>query len=250
MNFSFEQQFSTSLNDNMPNFITLQQTITTNSPWNNDLILHYALHAVKYKIEATKMYILILNEIFELTKGDKNFLKRAMMENIIFNLSSLLDALAHTINRIYRAGVDFNRVQMDHQTNDKKCLRCHIDNINDDLSQYLNLDLPKRDQSQSHWYYDFSNYRNQMTHRTIYPIMLEPGYDYLPDDPSDFSPPTILKYPDGKPIFDPSTRKALYSNYTQFREFRSYSQEMFDKILSIIEKVCELLTVRLNSYSK
>lgn len=249
MNFSFEQQFSASLNDKMPSFIRLQQSITI-PPWDSDLILHFALHAVKYKIEATKMYILILNETFELTEGDKNFLKRAMMEDIIFNLSSLLDALAHAINKIYQARVDLDRVQIDHIANHKKCLRCYIDNINDDLSQYLNIELPKRHKSQSHWYYDFSNYRNQITHRTIYPLWLEPGYDYLPDDPTDFEEPKFLKTPDGRPIFHPTTNKPLLSNYTKFRELRSYSQEMFDKILSIIEKVCELLTVRLNTYHK
>ena len=93
------------------------------------------------------MYIFILNEVFTLTEGDKNFLKRAMIENIIFSLSSLLDSLAHSINQIYQVNIDFTRVQMDHQShpkksNPKKCVRCYIDTINDGLSTYLNSELP------------------------------------------------------------------------------------------------------------
>ena len=98
-----EQHTSTSLNNKMPNFIKFQDLITAVPKWKNNLILHHALHAVKYKIQAANFHIFILNEAFTLTYGDKNFLKRTMVENIIFNLSSLLDSLAHAINQIYQA---------------------------------------------------------------------------------------------------------------------------------------------------
>ena len=129
MNFSFEQQFSASLNDKMPSFIRLQQSITI-PPWDSDLILHFALHAVKYKIQAAKFHIFILNEAFTLTDGDKNFLKRTMVDNIIFNLSSLLDS-AHAINQIYQANIVFKGVNMDHRGRSdvpihKNCLRCYL----------------------------------------------------------------------------------------------------------------------------
>lgn len=246
MVFYFEKHTSTSLNNKMPNFIQLQTSITAHPKWQNNLILHHALHSVKYKIEAANLYIFILNEVFTLTEGDKNFLKRAMIENIIFNLSSLLDSLAHSINQIYQVNIDFTRVQMDHQShpkksNPKKCVRCYIDTINDGLSTYLNSELPKRNKFPSHWYYDFSNYRNQIMHRTIHVLWLEPGYDYLPDDPTDLSQPMFLKDQNGKPIFDQRTGKPILSNYTQFRELRSYSKEIFDKILAIIEETCKLL---------
>src|SRR5687768_13583162 len=148
MIFYFEKHTSTSLNNKMPNFIKLQTSITAHPKWQNNLILHHALHAVKYKIEAANLYIFILNEVFALTERDKNFLKRAMIENIIFNLSSLLDSLAHAINQIYQVNIDFTRVQMDHQShpkkpNPKKCVRCYIDTINDGLSTYLNSELPE-----------------------------------------------------------------------------------------------------------
>lgn len=182
MIFYFEKHTSTSLNDKMPNFIKLQDSIKDHLHWKNNLILHHALMAVKYKIEAANLYIFILNEIFVLTEGDTYFWKRAMIENIIFNLSSLLDSLAHAINQIYQASIDFKKVQMDHQNHPKKpnpkiCRRCYIDTINDDeLATYLNSELPERNNfSTNHWYYDFSEYRNQIMHRTIYVLLVEPG---------------------------------------------------------------------------
>ena len=187
MVFYFEKHTSTSLNNKMRNFINFQDLITVHPQWQNNLILHHALHAVKYKIEAANLYIFILKEVFALTEGDKNFLKRAMIENIVFNLSSLLASLAHAKNQIYQANIDFTKVQMDHQFNSKNCLRCYIDNINDGLSIYLNSALPDRNKFLSHWYYHFSNYRNQIMHRTIYQLLLEPGLDYLPDDPTNLS---------------------------------------------------------------
>lgn len=241
MIFYFEKHTSISLNNKIPNFLKLQASITAHPQFKNNLILHHALHAVKYKIEAANLYILILNEVFTLTEGDKNFLKRTMIENIIFNLSSLLDSLAHAINQIYKASIDFTKVQMDHQGDPKKCVRCYIDNINDGLSTYLNSELPQRNKFTNHWYYDFIEYRNQIMHRTLYMLLLEPGLDYLPDDPTNLSQPTYVKDQNGKPIFDPKTGKPILSNYTKFRELRLYSKEIFDKIFAIIEETCKLL---------
>jgi hypothetical protein len=51
-----------------------------------------------------------------LTSFAKPFLKRTMMENIIFNPSSVLDVLAHEINEIYNFNVDFTGVQIDHRS--------------------------------------------------------------------------------------------------------------------------------------
>lgn len=104
------------------------------------------------------------------------------------------------------------KVQIDHysdpkKANPKKCARCYIDNINDELSKYLNSELPICNKSPSHWYYDFSNYRNQIMHRTIPVLLLEPGLDYLPDDPTDLSESKHIKGQNGKQVFDPRTGK-------------------------------------------
>ncbi len=78
-------------------------------------------------------------------------------------------------------------------------------------------------------------------HRTINVLLLEPGLDYLPDDPKDLRQPTYLQDEQGKPIFDHRTCKLFLSHYTKFRELRSYSKEIFDKIFAIIEETCKLL---------
>jgi hypothetical protein len=216
----------------MPNFIKLQDSIAAHPHWKNNLILQHALMVVKYKIEAANLYIFILNEVFALTEGDTYFWKRAMIENIIFNMSSLLDSLAHAINQIYKASIDVKKVQMDHQGDPKKCVRCYIDTINDELATYLNSELPEQNKSLNHWYYDFSEYRNQIMHRTIYVLLVEPGLNYLPDDPKDLSQPMPFTDQNGK---------LVRTNYTQFRELRSYSKDIFDKIFAIIEETCKLL---------
>jgi hypothetical protein len=251
MTICLEKHISTFLNDKMPNFIKLQNSIKDHPQWKNNLILYHALSAVKYKIDAANMYIQILNEVFELTNGDKTFLKRAMMENIIFNLYSLLDSLAHAINQIYQSGIDFKKVQIDHynhkKPDPKKCVRCYINSINDGLSTYFNSELPQRNKFPNHWYDDFTDYRNQIIHRTIYVLWLEPGFDYLPDYPTDLSESRFIKDDKGKQVFDPKTGKAIRSNYTKFRELRSYSKEIFDKVLGIIEKICGLLNARIKA---
>jgi hypothetical protein len=104
----------------MPNFLKLRASIKANPQWKNNQILYLSLSAVKYKVEAANMYILILYGLFGLTAGDKNFLKRAMMENIFFNLSSLLDSLSHAINEIYQSKIPFKNVQIDHRGDLKK----------------------------------------------------------------------------------------------------------------------------------
>lgn len=129
---------------------------------------------------------------------------------------------------------------MDHQSDHKKpdstrCTRCYIDTINDELSIYSNSELTKRNKFSSHWYYDFSNYRNQIMHRTINVLLLEPGFDYLPDDPTtNLSQLLYFKDKNDKPIYDYRTGKPIISNYTQLRELRSFSREIFDKIFTII----------------
>jgi hypothetical protein len=183
---------------------------------------------------------LVLKDAFDLpiTSQVKPFLKRTMMENILFDLSSALDVLAHEINRVYAFSIDFEKVQIDHypNVNIKNCLRCKLNNIqNDTLAQYLDLELPIRNIVPNHWYDDFAKYRNQMIHRIIYVMMLSPGFDYLPDDPTMFDPPSH------KPIYDRNTDEFLFPNYEKKRQLRYYSDFCFNKILEISEQVHEYL---------
>jgi hypothetical protein len=158
-----------------------------------------------------------------------------MFENIIFNLTSALDALAHEINQIYGLKIDFERVQIDHhrpqQNNEGDCIRCKLDNISEDnLAKYLNKELPRKNMIPiNHWYDTFLKYRNQVMHRIIYELMLEPGNDYLPDDP------TILQS-NGRITFD-ANGSPLIPNYIHRRELRTYTRFCFEKVLEISEKI-------------
>ena len=46
-------------------------------------------------------------------------------------------------------------------------------------------------------------------HRTIYVLWLEPGFDYLPDDPTNLSKSMYVKDQKGKPIYDHRTNKPI-----------------------------------------
>jgi hypothetical protein len=161
-----------------------------------------------------------------------------MTESILFNLASGLDALAHVINQIYGFDIEFRKVQIDHrsnQNNEGDCIRCRLDNLNNDnLSKYLNTELPRSTISQENWYAAFTQYRNQIMHRTLYIIHLTAEGLYLPDDPTDLNP--IVK-----PSFDANRNETVYPKYTKNRELRQYFQFCFDKILSIVEKIYELM---------
>jgi hypothetical protein len=218
----------------MPNWKDLGDRLL-DPPFVNDRALILAHHTIKKKLESAYVQNLILKDTFNLiiTTSAKPFLKRLMMENIFYHLSSALDVLAHEINGVYGFNIDFNRVQIDHQANSKFCLRCKLDSIqNDLLASYLNVELPQHGKSPTnHWYYDFAAYRNQVVHRTLYVLMLEPGHDYLPDDP------TIFDSSSHELIYDAQSDEYLYPNYTYKRELRSYSDYCFNKILEIAETV-------------
>jgi hypothetical protein len=218
----------------MPNWNNLGDKLL-NSSFVNDRVLILAYHTIKKKLESAYLQNLILKDAFNMviTTAAKPFLKRLMMENIFYHLSSALEVLAHEINGAYGFNIDFNRVQIDHQASSKFCLRCKLDNIqNDPLASYLNMELPQRGKSPiDHWYYNFAAYRNQVVHRTLYVLMLEPGHDYLPDDPAIFDPSSH------KPIYDAQSDEYLYPNYTHKRELRTYSDYCFNKILEIAETV-------------
>jgi hypothetical protein len=150
---------------------------------------------------------------------------------------------------IHILNVDFHKVQMDHlsaQSNQKNCLRCVFDNeINDSLTSHLNRELPRTTVvPKNHWYATFLEYRNQIMHRILYLIMLEPGRDYLPDDPAILDDPKYIKingqvqfHDDGSPLF---------SNYVHRRELRPYCRFTFNKVLDISEQIHKLLQAKIH----
>src|SRR5947209_6666302 len=106
----------------VPNWERVSKKI--NLSLNNNKILVRAHITVKDKLESARFHLSILDYAYTLPPVPvKNLLKRSMVENIFFNLTSALDALSHEINQIYQLDVDYQKVQMDHlspQTNQKK----------------------------------------------------------------------------------------------------------------------------------
>ena len=172
-----------------------------------------------------------------------------MVENILFNLTSALEALSHEINQVYRFYVDFQKVQIDHRSkksNEKNCLRCLLESeTNDYLTSYLNCELPRRESMpKEHWYNTFVEYRNQVMHRILYLIMLQPGRDFLPDDPSVLEDPKPVKV--NRRIEIDKDGYPLVGNHIHRKELRIYSRFCFTKVLGISEEIYRLLEAKVN----
>jgi hypothetical protein len=227
----------------MPRWNEFSERIARSSKLVNNRILHLAHSTVKYKLESTYFHKATLVKAYYLKSSNaKTLLKRSMIENIIINLSSSFDAIAHEINQTYKFSIPFNRIQIDHNhrsESSKNCMRCMLDDKANNLAEYMRTELPRNDpkqQSLEHWYFSFQQYRNQMIHRTIYVLMLEPGKDFLPDDPSILNPPTDGVNYSG--IF----KDPVYPNYTKRREIREYSELCLNKTIQICEQIYEYLS--------
>lgn len=227
----------------MPKWKEIDGKIRNNSRFVNNRVLFLAHKTVKYKLEFAFFHKATLFKAYHLQSTHaKTLLKRCMTENVIINLSSSLDAIAHEINQINGFSIPFYKVQIDHHRHGegegKHCLRCKLDGKNSNLADFVKTELPRRipnQQNSEHWYFDFQEYRNQIIHRTIYVLMLEPGMDFLPDDPTILDP-TINGVSDVSNYVNP-----IYPNYTRRRELSEYSEWCLNKVIQICERIYEYL---------
>lgn len=228
----------------MPRWREIDGKIRSNSRLVNNRVLFIAHRTVKYKLEFAFFHKATLFKAYHLQSTHaKTLLKRSMIENVIINLSSSLDAIAHEINQLNEFGIPFHMVQIDHYQHDdvrkgKHCMRCRLDDKNNDLAEFVRTELPRRisnQQNSEHWYFNFQEYRNQMIHRTINVLMLEPGRNYLPDDPAILDPPTD-EINDVDNYLNP-----IYQNYTKRRELSEYSEWCLNKVVQICERIYEYL---------
>ena len=65
--------------------------------------------------------------------------------------------------------------------------------------------------------------------------MLEPGKDFLPDDPAILDPPTEGVYYVG------NFKEPVYPNYTKHRGLKEYSEWCLNKAIQICERIYEYL---------
>jgi hypothetical protein len=247
MYFCIEEKSGDVLLPKMSNWSKIDDMINT-SELKHNRILVLAHHAVRYKLEAANMHISMLKQAYKIrnTTSEKIgsitilFLTRTMMENIIFNLSSLLDSVTHEINQIYNFNIPIDKVQMDHQFNSNNCVRCKLNSGRDELGSLLDWEFPRfskdKNVANNSWYYDFTRYRNQIMHRTIYFLHTRPGKVFLPDDPAILDMQGLIWDENHKPIIG-KHMIGVPKNYEHEREMRDYSSWCFEKIFGITEKI-------------
>lgn len=162
-----------------------------------------------------------------------NFIRRTFTENIITNLCSVLDALAHEIKIIYQIDIKDRSISFNHNhlKKDKKnnCLRCKLINVDKELSDGLDQLLLFQNNPSDNWYDAIFEYRHQILHRHHFIFMLTIGNIlYLPDDPK-------IIWSTEKPRFDKIKMKAMIPNYTKEREIRQFSIQSIKIVLLIVE---------------
>lgn len=243
MEYDIEIQLSSdvsqALTSRMPVWQHMKERLAKSSKFSGDHLLDIAHITTKHRLEVVRVCLSILNAGYKVRPVEPvNFLIRTMADIIFSNLAGSLDSLSFEINQVYGFRIKEGRIQIDHhseQTNEGNCVRCELNKINDNLSKYLNNELPRMPIPQSHWYSTYTKYKNQVKHRPLYTIYEQPGGRFIPDDPSIIKPMT-------PPYYDATQRKIITPNYTKDLELRNYCQYCFDKILGIVEKTSEYLS--------
>lgn len=215
----------------------MKEKLVKSSKFSGDHLLDIAHLTTKHRLEVARVSLSILKAGYEVQSIESvAFLIRTMADNIFFGLAGSLDSLSYEINKVYGLKVEERRIQIDHfsqLTNEGNCIRCILDNINDDLSKYLNNELPRMPIHQDHWYLSFTKYKNQVKHRLLYTIIERREGRFIHSDPSLVRQMTV-------PYYDDSQRKIITPNYKEL-ELRDYCESCIDKVLDIVEKTCEFL---------
>ena len=166
------------------------------------------------------------------------FLQITFTENIITNLCSALDALAHEIKIIYNIDINDRFVSFSHshliKNKKNNCLRCKLVDVDKDLANILDQTLLFKNNPAENWYDALFEYRHQILHRPHFIFMVTIGnLLYLPDNPKSKS--------NEKPRFDMVKMKSIIPNYTQEREIRKFSKQSIRIVLLIVESIYEYI---------
>jgi hypothetical protein len=199
-------------------------------------VLQIAHKTVEVKIHYANLHLFMLLQTYrEGSSFELSFIRHCLTENIITNLNSVLESIAHVINEIYNIGINFNIVSIDHRKSKRDCLRCLLKNVDNYLAEYLDAVLV-RGSPVENWYEALRQYRHQIAHRPHSIFMLTIGGTYLPDDPS-----ISVFERKGKIVFDPKTKEPIIPNYTKNREIRSFTKRGFYMLLQLIEGIYSLI---------
>jgi hypothetical protein len=196
-------------------------------------ILSVAHTTVRSRLGFAGMHLSILRQ------AKNNSMKRAMCEDVIVNLVSSLEAIAHVLNGYYGFGIQQLTVRIDHRFfNDEKkhrarpelCLRCRLKKVNARLADALD-ELLKTDSPIDNWYRSLIEYRHQILHRQhviAHQLQGVKGY-FLPDDPNVMGP--------GKPYLDEKTKRFIIPNYRMRREIKQYTEESYQNTIDTVELI-------------
>jgi hypothetical protein len=212
----------------------MKRKLVKSTKFSGDHTLAGAHLTTKHRLEVARVFLSILNAGYEVESvGSVKFLIRTMADSIFVSLAGALDSLSFEINQVYKFEVEERKIQIDHHSRrtEPNCIRCKLDETNDELSRYLNERLPREPIPQIHWYSTFTNYKNYVKHRLMYMIHEQPGKRIIPDDPSTLKPP----------YYDANKREIIDPNYAKDLELKQFCQLSLDRILCIVEKTCEYL---------
>jgi hypothetical protein len=218
----------------MPNWSRIQELIPSGNLTPAQLEFAQAHDSTSFKIRFADYHLSILQQIYrpQMTDSEedtKNW-ARAEMHSIILNLYSALDSLGYEINLAYKFGIDPGKIHIHHihKTRMKSCLRCEVNNQNDNVTCYLNnfLGLP--------WFERFNKLRNQITHKhlPIIDIIISVG------NGGTFT----LRIPN-----DPTNSNPIHANgdYSDNLELRQYCKDTRIEVLNTVEDIYCLIQQRI-----
>lgn len=180
--------------------------------------------ATMYRLEYTRFHY----EIMDYTYGSgskapytrRDFVVRAEMNAILFNLFAALHSLLQEINVIYNCGIDYKQLKLGH-VHDRyginRCLLCRLQNNNSQLQTHLETTFS------SSWFTDLREYRNMAAHRLLTIIMVHV--------------PSMIIYLPNTPYLNGNSA----SDYSARVEIQSSCKSVIDNVIKVVERSYELM---------
>jgi hypothetical protein len=229
MNIILPNNFVESTEKEMPNWIKINNLIPKSNITEEILLLSQTHLALKYKIAFADYHLHLLDQLYKPNtterQSDTENWVRAELYAIITTLYSVLDTLFFEINLSYAFGLSVNQIHTHHNHTkpDSNCIRCLIDQKNNNLTCYINTTFVQK------WFEVFRELRNQITHKNL-PVLqfvLRPT-----QEPST----TKITLPN-----NPTNNNPKVEDYSDNLEISQYCKERRNDIIRVVEKTIELI---------
>ena len=145
---------------NLPNWEQVQNLIEKSK----NSKLQVAYKTVYTRLSFANLHLSILRQ------AENNSIKHAMFEDVVINLVSSLQALAHFINELHEIGINEYKVSIDHlyinnedkhKKSSNRCLRCKLKDYNENIACVLD-EVLKTGSPTNNWYHALIEYRHQI----------------------------------------------------------------------------------------